>query len=527
MIRLRGSAILTTLIIIIILGALGASLAYMMSNDHQSSANRQATLQAEYIAEGGLQRAFHQLLDPIAANRISCTALNNTQANFGAGAYRITTQTHAPATTTLSADLNNTSPTLPVNSTTGYANVGRLRINQEIIDYTSQDTNAFRNATRGKYDSSATQHSAGSTVKQSVCAITVEAAVPSLTQAKGRFVVESATPLVPSKYWLVATGAQSGGEVILHGTEQGWTRAGPYSSIPNTTLRSISCVDPYDCWVVGSRSGYETIGHWDGDTWARQAPNNSIPNTTLRGVTCVDHNHCWIVGNRNNGRALFVRWNGSSWNRVLPASSVRYENLYAIDCIAANDCWAVGSDSAIAHWNGNSWTGYNITTSGGNSFDYDLRGISCPSSNSCWAVGNQRNGEMILHWDGSQWTRYPPSASIPNRNLFGIDCSNAQHCWAVGARQGGEALILYYNGNNWARVIPSASVPNANLFAVSCLDTNHCWSVGRASSGETIIFWNGSNWSRVPIQSSIPNSTLRAIQAVSNPAGIKPTPIRS
>lgn len=66
--------------------------------------------------------------------------------------------------TTLTANINNSVTTIPVASTTNFANAGAVLIGSEIISYTGKTATSFTGCTRGQYSSTAASHLSGAYV---------------------------------------------------------------------------------------------------------------------------------------------------------------------------------------------------------------------------------------------------------------------------------------------------------------------------------------------------------------------------
>jgi MYXO-CTERM domain-containing protein len=77
----------------------------------------------------------------------------------------VTVGTETPSTT-LSADIDDTTTIIPVASTAGFPTSGAIQIGDEIITYTGIEGNTFTGATRGAAGTTAAAHSAGAAVTQ-------------------------------------------------------------------------------------------------------------------------------------------------------------------------------------------------------------------------------------------------------------------------------------------------------------------------------------------------------------------------
>lgn len=90
--------------------------------------------------------------------------------------------------------INNNVTTIPVDSTAGYASHGRIRIDNEWIDYRGTTATSFTGARRGAAGSTAAAHADNAPVAQSQCLIRATGQVNNLAGNTQR-VVERAIPM--------------------------------------------------------------------------------------------------------------------------------------------------------------------------------------------------------------------------------------------------------------------------------------------------------------------------------------------
>lgn len=123
---------------------------------------------------------------------------------------------------------------------------------------------------------------------------------------------------------------------FAHYTGGSWVSVA--SGMPNTQYNGIFCNNSSDCWAVGNNSGGDLFVHWNGSSWTRFGPYASVPDVTLNSVTCEktptgDTKDCWAVGN-NSGGNNFAHWDGSAWSRVGPTASIAAVNFFGVTMIS-------------------------------------------------------------------------------------------------------------------------------------------------------------------------------------------------
>ena len=153
--------------------------------------------------------------------------------------------------------------------------------------------------------------------------------------------------------------------------------------------------------------------------------------TSLNSIFCVGPSDCWIVG--DNG--LILRGSGSpiSWSVV---ASPTTSNLLSISCASSTDCWIVGDDGVILHGSGSPiiWgTAASPTAS-------NLNSVSCASPSNCWAVGS--NGTIVYV---SQSTVNPPPPKTENITV--ISTSSASNPITVDSQVMVTVKLVDSNGN--------------------------------------------------------------------------------
>lgn len=162
----KGASIIAVIAIMLILAVMGAALVSLVTTGSDVSVNQLQSEQAFNVAEGGLEKALTEFIN----TGTSCASLTYTN-SLGAGSFT-TTPTLNTASVLLAANIIATDMIIPVNSTAGYASHGRIRIENEDINYAATSTSCapfvspacFTGAQRGVAGSTAAIHNTGATV---------------------------------------------------------------------------------------------------------------------------------------------------------------------------------------------------------------------------------------------------------------------------------------------------------------------------------------------------------------------------
>jgi hypothetical protein len=187
-----------------------------------------------------------------------------------------------------------------------------------------------------------------------------------------------------SDVWVVEQNLGSNSRPFLHWDGQKWTRD------PSTTegwgsVQSIWGTAKDDIWAAGNSgvSIQATVFHYDGMKWSKvTAPvDNTLGHPALIAFGPKD---VWFGGMKS-----IWRWDGT-WNKSYDGAS--FTSFFG----TPNDLWVASSTSTL-EWNGTKWTSQPtmVTPS-----TYALGGAS---TQDMWAVGN---AGAAAHWDGSSWTKF-------------------------------------------------------------------------------------------------------------------------
>ena len=174
----KGVTVIAAVATLMVLSLMGTVVVSLVGIENYSALHQAQTLEAQWIAEAGIQRA----LTYMSREDGSCTAITGaaafTDVSLGRGKFTVTGTRYVTSAitqpTTLSANITAASTTITVVSTTGYAPRGRIAIDSELIAYTGTTATTFTGAKRGVDDptgTSAAAHTSGAAVAQLQCTI--------------------------------------------------------------------------------------------------------------------------------------------------------------------------------------------------------------------------------------------------------------------------------------------------------------------------------------------------------------------
>ncbi len=163
----KGVTIIAAIFIIVVLAFMGVVFLTLFTTSSTSSLNDLQSSQALYVAEGGAERALLDFKTGTACNSIS---FNNI--SLGAGSFTAS-GTYFNGSSTLTVAITNSAATIPVASAAAFAPQGRIRIENEEINYTGTDIvgNRLTGAQRGAAGTTAVAHANGLPVTQDQCRI--------------------------------------------------------------------------------------------------------------------------------------------------------------------------------------------------------------------------------------------------------------------------------------------------------------------------------------------------------------------
>ncbi len=185
---------------------------------------------------------------------------------------------------------------------------------------------------------------------------------------------------------------------------------------------------------------------------------------------------------------------GWSLQSVPTPSGTISSQLFGVSCPATNDCYAVGQDdqssgqvALIEHWNGSSWSVYDL---GGPGSASGLDSVSCPTTSFCEAVGSYSTSGAIqvplaYTWGTGGFAQQPVAvpAGDDDDYLTSVSCQSSSFCLAVGVDNSTattQPLVEKWTGSAFGRLPGGDNSGTALLNAVSCAAAQsfYCLGVG-------------------------------------------------
>ena len=252
-------------------------------------------------------------------------------------------------------------------------------------------------------------------------------------------------------------------------------------------------------WTVGDEESL----HWNGLKWqSADVPEQDergagCPSRVFRGLWVNSKNDVWVGCTQESDGTAIAHWNGQSWTYLALNANRGVNSLWSD---GPQNLFAVGGnyDSAnilpihtVAGYLGRS-DGKNWLKIGA---DFSANGIWGTSNGSVWTLCRDTN----ICIDSQDELNVAPKARLhrlmysSDVALYGIWASSPQSVWAVG--DGG--TVLHYDGFIWSKVTTGLNLVT-NLRAVYGFDhiggPLEIWAVG---TGGAIFKYNGKAWSEV------------------------------
>jgi len=466
-------------IMILILGCLGVVVSYLFFSSANATVNEALSAQAFYLAQSGIEHATHLLLTPNLTIRNACAGLSVTN-SLSSGNYSVSsTGPSSPSSpTSLSAALTATATSIPVVSTSGYQASGRIRIDQEFINYASLDSTHFIGVRRGVDGSLAASHAANAVVGQYQCNLSSQGGSPNLTfstnTAGGKRVVAEGVQLPEG--WVV--GDNTGTSWVIarwnNPTEMVWTSQ-TSSITPYEILYGVSMISNADIWVVGAKA---TALHYNGSSWT-EIKTGITGGDTLVSVSGISSQEAWTI----SAQGKVYQWSGgATWTS--PANFGSTLNSISMLDSAGNGTattgWVVGTKKMAHLYNGSSWSSTNT------GITVDLYGVSTLSATDAWAAGLSG---AIFHWAGTSWATVSTPTTANLAAISMISSNGVDTGWAVGSN----SAALYYNGSSWT-LENTGLASGLTLNQVVTVSATEAWVV---TSAGRIYEWNGSSWNLI------------------------------
>ncbi|MFN8139192.1 MAG: hypothetical protein U0R49_05290 [Fimbriimonadales bacterium] len=325
--------------------------------------------------------------------------------------------------------------------------------------------------------------------------------------------IKGVTALSPTDAWAVGRWFDPNVKIqTLHWDGTQWSFINPPATAHLGGTPDLDDVDHApngDVWAVGNvYTGYPTDnnplvmrwrnGGWDYVDKVRFGNSEIYPYAERGGgadvVECISENDLWIAGwaagkgMEATVRAMSAHWDGSSWTEFdVPVFGTRYNEIVSMSATGPNDIWAVGwyrdyaadYHSFVVHWDGNSWSHVSTPVEGmqGDS----LNNVLAFAPDDAWIVGSVPAGGVILHWDGNQWSHYDDPSRL-GRGFGYLAASAPNDIWTTGA----DNSFWHYDGMNWS-FHSNPTVPGARFWwrsgGLAASGKNDVWSVGGWDDG--------------------------------------------
>lgn len=184
-----GFALLGAVIAMLICGVAMAVVVSLVATDSGMALVGSESARALGVARAGLEHAIMRY------NAGGCGGVG-VAAGVGPGSFVTTGTLYRPTPVALAAVITPAVTVIPVSATAGFAPHGRLRIDDELIDYAATTATSFTGARRGVGGTTAAGHTTVSVAAQSQCLIRSTGTVNAALGAVSR-VVEAAVPATP------------------------------------------------------------------------------------------------------------------------------------------------------------------------------------------------------------------------------------------------------------------------------------------------------------------------------------------
>jgi Tfp pilus assembly protein PilX len=337
----KGFLLIIAMILVAIMAFVGLILTRLFANQTYTSTNLLLSKQALYMAVSGLEIAKRDLTQ----KAISCNNLGaqhagpqNTGEAINNGQFLVTGVQSNPLTTLLSGSISNSSTSIQLANTAGFASSGIIKIDSEYIFYSSMSGNVLNNLSRGKAGSAASSHNSGAIVSQNQCYITSTGFItPDITKP-GKKISSTVSSVVIMSSEMSLGGYQpsvsSGGSVSMSGNA--------YIANPGITLNGEGYTGS-TLGIVGSNS-LDISGN--AGTKVENAAGSGLVTSTTRTNILTD-----IVRNVSTDPSLYYSYFGNYTPADLQAAATNDGNY--INASISNFNAINGVTGEVIYINGN------------------------------------------------------------------------------------------------------------------------------------------------------------------------------
>lgn len=189
----------------------------------------------------------------------------------------------------------------------------------------------------------------------------------------------------------------------------------------------------------------------------------------LSGVAAISDTDVWVVGEGST----VLHFDGTTWT---PFDIENPSALGAIWANASDDVWIAGNFGIAAHWNGSTWTEHEVD--GTAAFFV----ISATGPNDAWAAGDEGPVNGVFHFDGAGWTLIPVDSDAWMDSIYAASPTDV---WLVG-----DGELFRGNADGFALVdLPFADVSVTSVWGSS---PNDVWVMAY----DAALHYDGATWTR-------------------------------
>lgn len=493
----RGFLLIAAVVLIVVVGLLAAVITFLAATGVLSGAQHANSAKALFVAESGLERGIYGY-----KNGTWCTSLGTLTppSTVGEGDFSLT-GTFNIASIALGANITPTDTVITVASTAGFASHGRIRIENEDIDYAAITATTFTGAQRGVAGSTAAAHTTGAAVNvaQDECVIRSTGIV---IAGNAKRVVEKG--LQNPGAMMVYARANGDGNVYYRrwdGTNWGPERTA--TAVPaNINFLVLKFARTRNEAVLGtlSSNGDINVQVWNGDTQTWSATTTladaggggdvEFRSFDIEYETSGDR--AVVVYKDANGSADpdYVIWNGANWSvatniNIPTTGEVRWIELAAHP--RSSEIVMITLDSNVDVY-GMRWPGGGAAGSAWN--DMGVAGT--------WDTSAADSGEPDMSPSKVIDVAYE---QLSGRAMFiwgdTTATDNYYRIWD-GANLSAANILLDIPGMideaDWVRLVPR---PGSNELMYGVQDGGNPPGPGATTPDLNTAFWDGTNWTNI------------------------------
>lgn len=424
----QGGFLLIVGAILIIIGALLATVVtFLFVARSESGIEHLGGAQALFLAEAGREQALRGLV----TDNTYCSSVSYPNVSFGAGNFSASATLNISARVALGSAVAATASVIPVSSTANFAAHGRIRIEDEEINYAALSTSCapfanpacFTGAWRGVAGTTAAAHAINTSVSQEQCLITSVGSVPNIGSQR---TIETARRFIPAMI-AYSKGTNTPYYRLWEGTAWGPERTA-LAVTAGADIRFIRIAHARNrnevTLVTQDHLGRISAQFWNGASWGNQQLNfitSSSANTRGFDVAYeTARDRALIVYNASAGsNASGSTWDGANFQPAVTVTLAtigdpRWIRLASNPSPTSNEIMliALGTTSARvygARWTGSAWD-YMLVAANwdtANNSAYEGIGVAYEQQSSpgdalfIWGSNSALNRQRYRTWNGS------------------------------------------------------------------------------------------------------------------------------